>query len=141
LTVASLGRRVLARLADLPAGLVVVALMWGVGASVGRTTDHGDAIVYTAMGAGMLALLLYEVICVAVWGQTLGKRLLRIRVVKSGTSRAPGLGWSGIRFLLLYGVGCWITSVVSVLLVVLDKQRHRGLHDLVAQTEVVEVPR
>jgi uncharacterized RDD family membrane protein YckC len=138
---ASPGRRVVARIAELPVGLVVIGIMWAVGASIAQTTEHGDAIVYPAMGAGMLALLLYEVVCIAVWGQTLGKRLLHIRVVRVGETTAPGLGWSSLRFLLLYGVGCWVTTVGSVALVFVDRKTHRGLHDLAAQTEVIEVAR
>jgi uncharacterized RDD family membrane protein YckC len=134
---ASPWRRIAARLLELPVGLVVVGVMWAVGWSVSRQSSHGDEIAYTAMGAGMFLVLVYEVVGIALWGQTLGKRFVGIRVVRAGMSSPPGIGWSILRFAMLYGAGCWISSVVSLVMVFTDKRDHRGLHDLVGKTQVV----
>jgi uncharacterized RDD family membrane protein YckC len=75
------------------------------------------------------ALFAFEVcLLTAVSGLTVGKRLLRIRVIRTDGSR-PGFGWALVRTLLLF-------SVVPPLL---SDRDLRGLHDRAADTIVVRM--
>ncbi|MFF5211606.1 RDD family protein [Streptosporangium sp. NPDC000396] len=79
----------------------------------------------------------------ALWGQTLGKRLCRLKVVSSVTGEPPGLRRAGIRAL----VHPAMTSVpyIGVLLNLVDllwmfgDSKRRCLHDVIAETIVVDL--
>src|SRR5205823_1269198 len=96
----------------------------------------GDGTAYVAMGAGMLVAAVYEVVLTGLVGQTLGKRLLKVRVVSKDTGEPPGIARSLIRFLVLWSV--WMLTVAALLMIYTDKQRRRGLHDLAAGTLVID---
>ncbi|MFJ4097249.1 RDD family protein [Kitasatospora sp. NPDC089913] len=164
---AGLGRRLLARLVD-SAVLAVVAVAAGV--PLGRSVDahlqrkldqarmassltrrqthvwlvDGTVLGKVAVLLGILLFvgLLYEALPTARTGQTLGKRLARIRVVAtaragstSGPDR-PGLGRALVR---------WLVGQVSALLVIgllwplFDRPDRRGWHDRAARTRVVRL--
>lgn len=113
-----IGRRALARLLD--AGAAVVALLLG------------------APGPVVLVIYwLYETLLTARTGQTVGKRLVAIRVV-SARDRPPDLGRSAVRslpILLLAVPYLWVLCPVAYLWAI--QPERRGLHDLVAGTRVV----
>jgi len=136
---ASPNRRLAARFAELPAGVAIVGVMVVVGWLIARSTppeSPGEGIAYVAMGAGMLVAALYEVVLTGLVGQTLGKRLLKVRVVSKETGEPPGIARSLIRFLVLWSV--WMLTVAALLMIYTDKQHRRGLHDLAAGTLVID---
>jgi uncharacterized RDD family membrane protein YckC len=91
----------------------------------------------------------YEVPGSANSGQTLGKRLLGIKVVRLESDERLGFGrafrrWGrlGLPTLLWYccGVG-FLLQVIDCLFVTIDRPLRQALHDKAANTVVVRVPR
>lgn len=91
----------------------------------------------------------YEVPGSANSGQTLGKRLLGIKVVRLESDERLGFGrafrrWGrlGLPTLLWYcwGVG-FLLQVIDCLFVLIDRPLNQALHDKAAATVVVRVPR
>jgi uncharacterized RDD family membrane protein YckC len=91
----------------------------------------------------------YEVPSSANSGQTLGKRLMRIKVVRLEADERLGFGramrrWSrlGLPTLLwvCYGIG-FILQLLDCLFVAIDRPLYQALHDKAAATVVVQVPR
>lgn len=93
-------------------------------------------IVLSVAATAALAFLVYATLSHALAGATLGKRILRLRVV-TGDGQRPSLGRSAARSCLaalsgaLLGLG---------LLLALFTRSGRALHDVLARTWVVEVP-
>ncbi|MGJ6966169.1 RDD family protein [Streptosporangium sp. G11] len=79
----------------------------------------------------------------ALWGQTLGKRLCRLKVVSSATGEPPSLRHAGIRA-LIYPVMMSVPyigillNLVDMLWIFGDSKR-RCLHDVIAKTVVVDL--
>ena len=135
---ASPNKRLAARLAELPAGVAIVAVMFVVALLIERATppeDPGHGIAYIAMAAGMIVAAAYEVLLTGLFGQTLGKRLLGIRVVSKASGEPPGIARALVRFLVLWSV--WMLTVAALLMIYIDKERRQGLHDLAAGTAVI----
>ena len=88
----------------------------------------------------------YDIVGVARWGQTVGKRIVGTRVV-SFSSQPLRPGQAVVRYLTYGGPALVFTAVglrigaeawtVIVLLPVLRPPLHRGIHDLAARTIVV----
>jgi uncharacterized RDD family membrane protein YckC len=80
-------------------------------------------------GAAIAVLTVEQLLLVALTGQTLGMRLLDLRVLRfKDTSRPPGMVWSAVRTLVLmltFGLAGFFTK------------DGRGLHDLAAGSVVV----
>ncbi|MGC4000058.1 MAG: RDD family protein [Anaeromyxobacter sp.] len=104
---------------------------WGY---VEAAAAHWGSLVAPILGAVAVLWLVYATLCHALAGATLGKGLLRVRVVGPG-GRRPSLGRSAFRSALalmsvaLLGLG---------VLLALFTRSGRGLHDLIARTWVVE---
>jgi uncharacterized RDD family membrane protein YckC len=153
------GRRVSARLVD----LVVAAWLAGVLAvEVGSRFLDGDPLAArvtqpvsgtAVVVALLLAVVALEVIPTAIWGRTVGKALLGLRVVpadagdlaeRDPAGRPPRVGLVAalLRPALLLGpvalpyAGPGLALLVGASALVLP--RARGLHDLVAGTTVVD---
>ncbi|MDF5754440.1 RDD family protein [Spongiactinospora sp. TRM90649] len=79
----------------------------------------------------------------ALWGQTPGKRLCRVKVVEPTTGRPPGPLNAGIRALIypLLASLSSLTALVSFvdLLWMLFDPRRRCLHDIAARTVVIDL--
>jgi uncharacterized RDD family membrane protein YckC len=123
MSVAPMGRRMLALIIDWVLCYLIASSI--VGHNVFTVTDahYRDASV--------VALLLFAVevyLLTAISGLTVGKRLLRIRTIRTDGS-APGFGWAALRTLLLI---CVIPACLS------DRDL-RGLHDRAADTIVVRI--
>lgn len=100
-----------------------------------------------ALCAGTLsgaALVLFQIIGVARRGQSLGKQLLGLRIVRVDGSRASFVRTVLLRMLLPWLLA-WIPFVGWFLLpvdwLVILREDRRCLHDLIAGTKVVVVPR
>lgn len=169
-TLATPGARLLARLVDIGMvlGLNVVVNGWFVYqywteispflAAAWRQASSGQPVAdLPAVGdqAGNLQLVIlllatalwfaYEVPAVANTGQTPGKRLLRIKVVRLESDQRLGFGrslrrWNvmGVPTLLwwCFGVG-FLLQMVDALYAVIDRPLQQALHDKSAHTVVV----
>lgn len=135
---AAIGTRFWARLLDgliLALPVLALALM---------TSDFeralGDPPLWLRVAAAVVAAL-YEIGFIAMTGQTIGKRLLRIQVVDVVTGRPPDLGGATIRHLvpsvpsLVPGVGPLVGLLVYVSAV--WSPTRQGWHDRAAGTVVV----
>ncbi len=106
------------------------------------------ALVLAAFGAFLLTALvdvIYEVVPTAVWGQTLGKRILRIRVVDVASGGVLGwrksLGRWAVLILPLAVPYVQIPGALFFLLCVLTighEPFYRGWHDKAAGTLVIK---
>ena len=122
-------------------GLEVVFLLSGLFGSYGLL-DIYEADVGTREFLIPLVLrgaltLLYKVPSTAMSGQTLGKKIFRIRVVRTDTGHSPGWGRSFVRWIvpdtvLAFGIVCYLSLTW-------DTSR-QGWHDKAARTVVVKKP-
>lgn len=133
-------QRLLAGLIDFFfAGLFIIAAVWLILALRGDTavTDFGSWT--SAYGppflAGLIVFSIYHVVQWAIWGRTLGKYLLGIKVVKADGEQ-PGPSRALVRML-----GYFFSFFGGFLMIAFDPRR-QGLHDKLAETYVVpETPR
>ena len=162
-----------------PAGVRAIMLAFLIDAVLVRIVVVGFEAAYSAWGGlhvgaqtGQVNLLttlltfLYFTIGEGVFGTTLGKRLLRLRVVRVGESGPPGLKWAALRaavfnavwFVLLgggavvglvfggaAGVIFGLLSFFAGLIVLLLQLRrtehgHRGVHDFASGTRTILRP-
>ena len=97
------------------------------------------------------AWLLYEIGLIAIWGQTVGKMLMRIRVI-GGDGRPPGWWRSTVRFIVFVGPSpvapllplpevieafAFVAWPLYLLLTIVADPNRAGLHDRQADTRVV----
>lgn len=174
LRLASVGARFVARLIDIGAVLLlnVVVNGWFVWRYVqevaplyrelNRRTQEGEPLLSNLPQAGdqagslqivivLIAAALwfaYEVPATANTGQTLGKRLMHIQVVRVESADRLGFGrsfrrWNTLGLPTLLWTCCigFILQFVDCIFLLFDRPLHQALHDKSAQTVVVEVPR
>jgi uncharacterized RDD family membrane protein YckC len=138
-----MGLRLMARVIDLLVVGVVVILVLFVVASIVSAGNGG------ALGRVVLALVLlglvtaaaaYEVVLISWWGATLGKRMMRVEVVREGDGGRPGWAPSFVRWLVpvIGFLVCGIGQYVVYLSPFFDGTgREQGWHDKAARTQVV----
>lgn len=175
LPLAGLGRRLTARLIDIGILLVLNALVNGwfiyryvlevapVYQEVVRRSLTGNSSTEglpqageQAAGLQLVILLIvvalgfaYEVPAIATNGQTLGKRLMGIKVVSLGPDEPLGFGRAIRRWNTLGGVPVFlwfcclgfVLQFVDCVYPLFDRPLRQALHDKLAQTVVVGVPR
>ncbi len=157
--VATIGQRLVARLIDgvlLWVVAIIVMTIGGFGLFASSSTikvdpNTGQLTNTTASGLGVagfflaiLVLLLieiaYEVVLIALRGQTLGKQVMGVKVVLQENGQVPGWGPSFLRW-ILPAVGsffCGIGALVVYLSVLFDNSgRQQGWHDKVAHDLVI----
>jgi uncharacterized RDD family membrane protein YckC len=173
---AGAGPRFVARLVDILAVLVlcVIANAWfaiefwrdvqpyfsGVTALFQAGQTNVESLPPPPDSANIL-LALMSVVATAVWfayevpasansGQTLGKRLLGIKVVRLESEDQLGFGralrrWSRLGLPTLFWAACCgltvILQAIDCFFVVIDKPLRQALHDKSAATVVIELPR
>jgi len=99
------------------------------------------------IGLGTFSLLLVQIIMVSMRGQTIGKRLLGIRIVRFGDGSNPGF----VRAWLLRSLGVGLIGTFAALILpmlgnvfsivnyaFIFRADRRCLHDLIADTKVVK---
>jgi uncharacterized RDD family membrane protein YckC len=124
------GRRVLAWLVDgVPFGLAAAGLLAWLGAGDPR-------LVLQLLAVVGLASFTYQTLAHALLGATLGKRLVRLRVVGPDGQR-PGPGRAALRAALAVA---GVAALGIGPLLALFTLSGRALHDLVAGTTVVDAP-
>lgn len=134
-----IGSRFLARILDV---LVVGGIFTLVGFLI-RPDVKPDTADVGLLALGAAIALLYEVPSTAMWGQTLGKHVARIRVVRVEDGRMPGANRSLLRYFTAYLAGFvpyvgLIAGVVVELWFLWDPRR-QNIPDKVARTLVVKV--
>lgn len=131
-----------ARLIDFLLGILVVALLafaLGGGDALDPSADTSDNL-----GSSFLGLIVwgvYEVSLTALYGRTLGKMALGIKVITTGGQDPPGWQPSAIRWALpaiagLIPIIGFLFMLLAYLWIVWDRER-QGLHDKAANTYVV----
>jgi uncharacterized RDD family membrane protein YckC len=130
------GRRVLATIVD---GVLLGLLFFVMSMLFGSSSAEGGQVNASLNG---LPFLLYLVLVVAYYvlmegylGQTVGKMLLGIKVVREGTGEVPGLQGAAIRTALriVDGFFFYLVAFISVL----ASAKNQRLGDMVANTLVV----
>ncbi len=140
---ATIGQRIGARLLDgLIIGLPFTVLIFLV-SDVSEDRNTIDTPLWAPILATVVAAL-YEVILVRKWGQTLGKRILNIKVVRVTDGNLPDWTASLVRYLLpvvplLIPVPVVnIALSLTVYLVAVTNPLRRGWHDRAAGTLVIK---
>lgn len=132
-----LGRRIGAYVIDsILLGIVFVIL--GLATGGGSSSDNGASI---KLGGGATLLFVvisfaYFIVCEGMTGQTLGKRLLGIRVVNQDGSRVS-FGASFIRNILRIVDALPVLYIVGLITVLATGERRQRVGDLAARTRVV----
>lgn len=154
--VATLGSRALARIIDSVILTIVIYALWaiiigGTAATVETNPDgtisDGDAgglfaAVLGAMAITVVISIAYELILTAIKGQTVGKMIMGIKVVRSADGQVPGFGPAFMRWLLpTIGVFvCYIGALLVYLSPLFDSSgRVQGWHDKAANTLVISL--
>jgi uncharacterized RDD family membrane protein YckC len=151
--VPGMGTRLLARLIDgvivgIPLGIIYSVVIAGAASQVetdpvtGQVTEGGGAFaaLFPVLGLIGVLTLLYEVGLIATRGATIGKSVLKIKVVREADGQVPGWGPSVMRWLIPFAGSfvCGIGQYVVYLSPFFDKSgRQQGWHDKVAKTQVV----
>ncbi|MFJ2739121.1 RDD family protein [Streptomyces sp. NPDC087440] len=105
-------------------------------ASVGILAGFFGAIALFALIA-----LLYEWLMVSIWGATLGKMVLGVKVVKENTGQAPGLGAGFIRYIIpmVGSLFCGLGTLLVYLSPFFDNSgKLQGWHDRAGGTIVIK---
>ncbi|OMI33808.1 RDD family protein [Streptomyces sparsogenes] len=141
---ANRGRRLVARIVDaliigIPVGLVMAVLV----GDYDPVNNNNEATAMTIVYA--LVYFVYEGLMLTKYGQTVGKKVMRIRVamLENGEIPAGQPGWLRAgTYALPEIVPCcgFIFWLVNVLWCTWDRPFHQCLHDKVAKTVVVSVP-
>ena len=130
------GRRILATIVD---AIVFSDIFWELAMLFGTTSVEGGSFAYSLGGLGTL---LYVVVVFAYYtllegylGQTIGKMLLGIKVVRDDSGDVPGLGAAAIRTVLriIDGILFYLVAFITVL----ASQRNKRFGAMAAHTLVV----
>ncbi|HZB81514.1 MAG TPA: RDD family protein [Rubrobacteraceae bacterium] len=130
------GRRVLATIADsIPLGV----LFWLMSALFGTTSASATNVSASLNGFSTLIFFVlvfaYYTILEGYLGQTLGKMLFGIKVVREDNGEVPGIGAAAIRTVLRLVDGLF--SYLVAFIAVLASSKNQRLGDMAAHTLVV----
>lgn len=122
-------------------GCVIVVLLALVADRSGLGIGIVDGVILASMLFGLVSLL-YDPVFIAIRGQTIGKKLMRIRVVCADTGGLPSWGrsfgrWAVPGVLALVPYGGLILPLLCFASLTWEPSR-RGWHDRVAGTVVVK---
>jgi uncharacterized RDD family membrane protein YckC len=108
-----------------------------------ESSDASEMNIYLAALSGLLflALGLFQLVMLATRGQSIGKRLLGMRIVTYPEGQSPG----GVKTILLRGVVPAVIGMIPVLgplfslvnVCFIFREDRRCIHDLIAGTQVV----
>jgi uncharacterized RDD family membrane protein YckC len=111
-------------------------------------TERSQFLLLAILFIATALWLAYEVPAIATSGQTLGKRIMHIKVVRVETLEPVGYGRAFRRWARLgmwttlwwcYGIGL-LFQLIDSASVLFDRTLRQALHDKTAHTVVVEVP-
>ena len=131
------GRRILATIVD---GLIfgglyaVMVILFGSVATVGYANWNGSMPALPTVLYGVIVVL-YYILLEGYLGQTVGKMLLGIKVVREDDGEVPGLAGAAIRTLLriVDGLFSYLVAFISVLI----SGKNQRLGDMAGHTLVV----
>ena len=130
------GRRVLATIVD---AIIFSVYFWVLAMLFGTSSTEAGGISLSLGGLGTLLYLVgifaYYLFMEGYLGQTVGKMLLGIKVVREDTGGLPGLGPAALRTVLRLIDGLFLYAVAFVS--ALASQKNRRLGDMVGKTLVV----
>jgi uncharacterized RDD family membrane protein YckC len=131
LPLASIGQRAVARVVDtvlvaIPGALLLVPFVDTSGEQVSIAPPFWATVAVIALFA------LYEIVCIASWGQTVGMRLFKIRVVRIDDGLRAGWSKSAIRALV---------PLAASAVPLLGPFLCQGVHDKAAGTLVIHALR
>ncbi|MEU8521461.1 RDD family protein [Streptomyces sp. NBC_01216] len=149
------GRRILARVIDwliIAVPLAIIGIPFDVyQRATDNNADFGDTVNSFNGGSQLVfqlitivAYVAYDTVMNAKAGQTLGKKLLKLRVAMLNDGSTPPMNASLIRAVVL-----WLPALICcaclwplllLILILVDKPFKQGLHDKAAKTVVVSVP-
>ncbi|GAA1309598.1 RDD family protein [Brachybacterium tyrofermentans] len=151
---AAMSQRLIARILDGVILGIVLGILMGVAialiAAAASVEDGSGA----AAGVGFLGFLglmtlamvlvyAYEAVMIGFWGATVGKMIMKVKVVKPRDGNAPGIGSGIVRYLipgicaLIPFIG-WLGTLACYVSPTFDSSgRRQGWHDKVANTVVV----
>jgi uncharacterized RDD family membrane protein YckC len=137
---ATIRQRALARLVDSVVTAVAASLVLTLVAQSRFTPGDNLEPSPLLWWSGWLLFFAYDVVLTSVWGQTIGKRVVRIRVA-GPDGETPGWGRAVRRSLLPSALAFvphvgWLLAAAAILRAAFVADR-RGFHDLVAGTTVV----
>jgi uncharacterized RDD family membrane protein YckC len=132
------GRRILATIVDgLVFGLLyaVMALLFGTVTSEGPASYWNGSLPALASLLYVVIIALYYILLEGYLGQTVGKMVLGIKVVREDNGEVPGLGGAAIRTLLriVDGLFSYLVAFITVLI----SGKNQRLGDMAAHTLVV----
>ena len=137
---ADMGNRFLARLID---GGIILAILFVLGACLNPLEGQGGAIETFASLVAVIAFagcVAYEPVMIGRYGQTVGKRLMKLHVVNADGTPA-GWGPSALRYFVPVIAGCFTCNIGSFLVYIspfFDSSAwKRGWHDKIASTVVI----
>jgi uncharacterized RDD family membrane protein YckC len=131
------GRRIVATIVD---GLIfgalftVMTMLFGSITNVGLANWNGSMPALPSLLYGVIVVL-YYILLEGYLGQTVGKMLLGIKVVREDNGEVPGLGAATIRTLLriIDGLFSYLVAFITVLI----SGKNQRLGDMAAHTLVV----
>ncbi|GIG64920.1 RDD family protein [Phytomonospora endophytica] len=140
---ADVGKRLLARILDGLIAVVITAAIVVPGLFLVDRVEEGTGrrtVVAFLVAALLLAPLAYETVLTAIWGATLGKRVMKLRVVRVADGGPVGWGRS-----ILRSLAHWVLSLIPCvgyldpLWCLWDKPNRQTLHDKCVRTVVIRV--
>lgn len=129
---ASIGLRVLEGIIDL---VICVAILWVIAQLFGQTTENGFQLTGVPFLIGIVVTLGYYIVLEGLWGATLGKLVLNLRVVKEADGLPIGWREALIRNVLRVVDGLFLYLVGFILICVSQKRQRLG--DRIAGTIVI----
>ncbi|MFK0255717.1 RDD family protein [Streptomyces sp. NPDC090445] len=144
---ADFGRRLGARIIDVIIVAVPLFFIFGLAVDIDWYRAEGDEASRNALTAGLIAIaafVLYDWWFHQKSGQTLGKKMLGLRVAMLNDGSVPAAGPALTRAAMIWVPGlicCWLSlffwSIALVISMLVDKPYRQGLHDKIAKTVVV----
>ena len=122
-------QRLLAWLAD----VLIIAFPYGVGA-----LESAPMPLRVLCVAALLALLIIQIAMVSRHGQTIGKLILRIRIVRKDTLQNGGFVVNVLKRGLLNGLLSLVPGYFLVDSLFIFREDHRCVHDMIAGTCVIQ---
>jgi uncharacterized RDD family membrane protein YckC len=136
------GTRLLAAIVDVVIYFVVLVVAGAIGGLImGATRNTSGVALIVALVVGLVAWIAVNWVLLHRHGQTIAKRLFKIKIVRSDGSRCSLLRvifarWLPMTLLGLVPVAGPLISLLDPLLIFRDD--YRCLHDLIADTVVVK---
>ncbi|MFJ8658656.1 RDD family protein [Streptomyces sp. NPDC093795] len=150
------GRRILARIIDwliIAIPLAIIGIPFDIYTRATENgNDFGDTVNSLNGGSQLVfqlitivAYVAYDTVMTARNGQTIGKKLMKLRVAMLNDGSTPPMSQSLLRAVVL-----WLPALICcaclwplliLILILVDKPYKQGLHDKAAKTVVVSVPR